>query len=283
MIDVSIKEYVAIEKERLKNRIAKHPDFDYHLDIFQIGDHEASNRYIRGKIKDCDEIGIRATLHKYDDGFDYDDVVDNMSMVISNAKGNGAFLLQLPVPLDIYSYVFAGMLNKWQDVDGFKPDSAHYPCTAQGIIDWLEYNDYHFDGGNAVVIGRSEIVGRPIAKMLLDHDMNVTVCHSRTYEDDLQKYIENADLIVSAVGKPKFLKYTSKIKGSVTIDVGISFDENGKMCGDVDSSVFDKAGAYHTPVPGGVGLLTRVALLGNIVNACGYTHCSTDKSLNCCL
>ena len=148
-----------------------------------------------------------------------------------------------------------------KDVDGFRLDSWYYPATPKGILDYLKYCKFDFDGKNAVVIGRSEIVGKPMARMLLEENITVSVCHSHTAEADLEYLLKRADLVVCAVGKPRFLD-CSNIDCPV-IDVGINFDNNGKLIGDC----YNVEGKDVTPVPGGVGLLTRVALLDNVITA----------------
>lgn len=132
-------------------------------------------------------------------------------------------------------------------------------------MDWLAYNDINPEGKNVVIIGRSKIVGKPLANMMIDAHATVVVCHSKTPFSDIIRYCENADIVVSAVGQPRWLNFESK-RNAIVIDVGINRDESGKLCGDVGSI---QNASYVTPVPGGVGLLTRVALLDNVVAAYG--------------
>jgi methylenetetrahydrofolate dehydrogenase (NADP+)/methenyltetrahydrofolate cyclohydrolase len=162
-----------------------------------------------------------------------------------------------------------------KDVDGFRRDSCFSPCTPKGIDDWLEYNNYDFVGKNAVVLGRSPIVGLPMTNILIKRGCTVTCCNSHTDTFSRLSYLKNANLIISAVGKPKFLdvyNFLNAVVGNdldIVVDVGINRDENGKLCGDVDPTDFEKflPDTYLTPVPGGVGLLTRTRLMQNVVEA----------------
>lgn len=165
----------------------------------------------------------------------------------------------MPLPEHISAEKVKLAIAPEKDVDGFHPMSKFQACTPKGIIDYLDMCRFRFTGSNVLVIGRSDIVGRPLAKMLLDRDATVTVCHSKT--KDLWRHIEMADLIICAVGKAKFLNcYAIHVP---VIDVGINFNENGKLVGDC----YNTENREITPVPGGVGLLTRVALLENVVRA----------------
>ena len=152
------------------------------------------------------------------------------------------------------------------------------PCTPQGIINYLEYNKIPLDGKNAVVIGRSTSVGKPMAKLLLQENANVTVLHSHTKEEDLKNYIKNADVIVCAVGKRNFLNNSLEYKkNAIVIDVGINRDENNKLCGDCEK---DLPVGYQSPVPGGVGLLTRVSLYNNLIKLLRIRFKTIDNELD---
>lgn len=247
---ISCKDYYKSEIERLSKK-----DFsDINFNIFQVGNDPASNAYVKGKMKDCAAVGVNAILHKY----------ENISETSLGAAMvhviDGPMMLQLPVPANInYKELVRTCMFPSQDVDGMYYNE-YEPCTPRGIMDWLAENDVDLNGKTVAIIGRSDLVGRPLAKLMLDANATVVVCHSRTREEDLRAVCESADIVVSAVGKPHFLDMNWN-EDQIIIDVGIS-RINGKLVGDV---VDNNCGAYITPVPGGVGLLTRIALLKNIV------------------
>ena len=251
------KLYVTQKKEELKNRIRKLKNFPK-LAIIQVGENEASNRYVRNKVKDCEEVGIIADVYAYPENmteFELDDELNHLQEFYDGV------IVQLPLPQHIRPSTATAAIQADKDVDGFRLDSWYNPATPQGIVDYLKWCGFEFEGRHAVVIGRSEIVGKPMARMLLEENMTVTVCHSRTAQDDMGILLTTADLVVCAVGKAEFLdchRTTAPV-----IDVGINFDENGKLVGDC----YNTEGRDVTPVPGGVGLLTRVSLLENVVIA----------------
>ena len=174
------------------------------------------------------------------------------------------------MPKHISQEKVTAIIDPRKDVDGFRKDSLCVPCTPGGIIKYLEYCDFKFMGSHCVVIGRSEIVGKPMAQLLLDKNATVTICHSKTRNIDL--WTRNADLIVCAVGKPRFLNCYSL--HMPIIDVGINFDENGRMVGDC----FNTANRDVSPVPGGVGLLTRCQLLENVLRCATNEGSCTDDN-----
>lgn len=254
---VSCKKYAAARKGEIANYLKKQ-SAQYTLDIFQIGDNQASNIYIKGKIADCNEVGIIPNLKHLSDTITQQQLKD----MLSKSKADGV-ILQLPVPDHIDASKAVQMsVQPSQDVDGFLHQSQYSPCTPKGIMDWLTYNNVSLEGKNVVIIGRSKIVGRPLANMMINSHATVTVCHSKTPLPDIINYCENADIVVSAVGKPKWLSFDSH-RNAIVIDVGINRDKNGNLCGDIGDV---KNASYITPVPGGVGLLTRVALLDNVVS-----------------
>lgn len=255
---VSCKEYAAIRKSEIAGLLKKQQNPPI-LDIFQIGDNQASNAYIKGKIADCTEVGINTILTRLPDSI----AQSELEIALAQSQADGV-ILQLPVPKHINALqAVKASINPRQDVDGFLIQSCHFSCTPKGIVDWLAYNNINLEGKNVVIIGRSKIVGRPLANMMIDAHATVTVCHSKTPHSDIIRYCENADIVVSAVGKSKWLSFESK-RNAIVIDVGINRDENGKLCGDIGTV---QNAYYITPVPGGVGLLTRVALLDNVVSA----------------
>ena len=258
-----MKEYATIRKAQLKEQIAQNK-MKPTLLIIQVGNNEASTRYVRNKMKDCEEVGIVAHHLVSDEDITTEGLID----VISEHQWDyDAVIVQQPLPAHINQKRIDIAIRPSKDVDGFHPMSKFKPATAKGIIDYLEWRDFDFEGMNAVVIGRSDIVGKPVAKLLLERDCSVTICHSKTPHKNLMNYVYDADLIICAVGKEKFLDCTF-LRNTPIIDVGINFDENGKMCGDCFSQ--NESSPNVSPVPGGVGLLTRIALLENVVKAYEY-------------
>ena len=249
----NIKEYTTEWKASFRDRLNGQAATIY---IIQIGNNEASNRYVKNKIKDCTEVGIEAICIKLAEDITTDEVLEIM---VKNFMYDpyAAMMVQLPVPAHIDLDKVIAAIPAKGDVDGMKPLSKFKPCTPLGIMKYLEHCEYNLSGKNVTIIGRSDIVGKPLAQMMTDADATVTLCHSKT--KSLWTHIETADLIVSAVGKRGILNCYAIHKP--VIDVGINFDENGKLCGDC----INTDGRDVPPVPGGVGLLTRCALLENIV------------------
>lgn len=257
---ISCKEFVTTYKADLKRMIAENNN-DISLKIIQVGDNPASNKYVAGKIKDCAEAGIKCWYEKLPLQCTTNDVCNAMNGFYSG------IIVQLPLPEHIDKNEVISSIPNHSDVDGFKSGTTFNPCTAQGILMWLNYNQISLKGKNAVVIGRSDIVGKPMAKLLLENDCTVTICHSHT--KDLSEYTKNADVIIVAAGKQNLLTadMLSPNKKPIIIDVGINVDSDGKLHGDCDyDNLVDKC-EYITPVPGGVGLLTRCALLHNTFEA----------------
>ena len=263
---LSMKEYAQQQKEVLKEEIKLIKEMlkqDVVLHIFNCSDNSASEAYVRGKVKDAEEIGVKTKVYRYDDIGTYalDTLVYNLSQHILDNNLPEGIIVQLPLPNGIH---FSNNIPVTLDVDGFNNSPYINPCTPQGIIDWMDYNRINVDGCNAVVLGRSFIVGRPLAKILLQRSANVTILHSHTHPDDLHDYIKKADFIFSAVGRENLLNKTNfeYKKNACIIDIGINRNKEGKLCGDCEK---DLPVGYQSPVPGGVGLLTRVALYNNLI------------------
>jgi methylenetetrahydrofolate dehydrogenase (NADP+)/methenyltetrahydrofolate cyclohydrolase len=238
-----------------------------------VGDDPASHIYVRNKVKDCEETGIfseKIVLPVETSSHELLEIIDNLNQ----RKDIHGILVQLPLPSHIDEFEIINAIAPEKDVDGFHPvnqglmligKEAIYPCTPAGIIEILKRYQISIEGKNAVVIGRSNIVGKPAAVLLLKENATVTVCHSKTR--DLASITRNADILVVAVGKAKMINAEMVKEGAVVIDVGIN-RVDGKIVGDVDfESVVEVAG-YLTPVPGGVGLVTRAMLLKNTLEAC---------------
>lgn len=232
------------------------------LSIIQIGDDLASNIYIKGKKKDCEELGINFELYKYEKTI-------SPTLIYTHIKqAENPIILQLPVPEQIDLNTVNKTIPPEWDVDGFSPYSKFKPCTPAGIIHLLDKIKFEYEYHKAVIIGRSQIVGRPMANILLDKNMTVSVCHSKTAFVDLVGLCNNADLIISAVGKQNFITdmLINNYKNQILIDVGIN-RINGKIQGDASPEIYNIPCLNYTPVPGGVGLLTRMQLMQNVVDA----------------
>lgn len=273
---VSCKEYVTIMKEKLKNEIENMGEV--WLVILRVGNDPASASYVKGKEKDCKELGIKCSARILDADTTEEELLGAVKYY-SDLKEVDGIIVQLPLPSHINPDVIANAIPAEKDVDGFRRDSKFDCCTPKGIIDWLEYNDYNFVGKNAVVIGRSKIVGKPLVNMLIDKGATVTCCNSHT--EYIEEHTMKANLVVSAIGNPKYwncMDFSDDTE--VIVDVGINRDENGKLCGDVDYANVTKhlPETYVTPVPGGVGLLTRLSLMKNVVEAHKQKE-KKDKSL----
>ena len=270
----NIKEYCAECKTAIKEIIEQ--DFSDFikkptLAVFQIGNNEASTRYIRNKKKDCEEVGINFEWYYYPEEITTNDLVQEIKDMNDYVDG---LIVQMPLPDHIDITAIKQAINPKKDVDGFHSNSRFRPCTPTGIIDYLiDGCGYNFEGKNVTIFGRSDIVGKPLADMLLELDATVTLCHSKTR--NVWDHISTADLIISAVGKAGFLNcYAIHVP---VIDVGINFDENGKLVGDC----FNTENRDVTPVPGGVGLLTRVALLENTLLAAQLRRKEDESRTDC--
>lgn len=261
---ISCKDYVEKRKETLKSKVKK-LNTKPCLVVVQIGNDAASNSYIKGKKKDCDEIGVKMIHHHIMNEELSQKEVENIIEQYNADDSVDGIIIQLPIPEKYNKHKLQRCISPSKDVDGFRNNSWHKPCTPLGIMKWLKYNHIDLVGKYVCVIGRSEIVGKPLVNMMIDEGATVTCCNSKT--EDLQMHTEYADIVVSAIGKPKFLGIEYFMPGQLIIDVGINHDEDGKLCGDINPEDLNAMGIYVTPVPRGVGLLTRVALLENVVSA----------------
>lgn len=259
MIKTSCKGYVQIRKEILKKEVEK-MDRKPCLCVIQIDSDPASNSYIKGKKKDCDEIGVSFRHLQYNSADLDQNTLEKCIIQVVNDVSVDGLIIQLPIPKKYDLDKLLAYIPNDKDVDGFRKDSYFKPCTPKGIMDWLEFNEINLQGKDVVVIGRSDIVGKPLVNMFIEKGATVTCCNSKT--ENIKYYTRNADIVVSAIGKPKYFDSKYFKQGQIIIDVGINRDENGKLCGDVDNKyIYD---SYVTPVPCGVGLLTRTSLLQNV-------------------
>jgi methylenetetrahydrofolate dehydrogenase (NADP+)/methenyltetrahydrofolate cyclohydrolase len=247
------------------------------LAVILVGDDPASHTYVRNKEKGCKEVGIHSEIYKYPAAISEAELLDKIRELNEDKRIHG-ILVQLPLPGHISESKVIDTISPEKDVDGFHPvnvgkmvigKEGFLPCTPYGIMKLLEREQIDLKGKRAVVIGRSNIVGKPAGLLLLQRNATVTYCHSKT--EDLSYHTKQADIIIAAVGKAKFLKAEDVKEGAVIIDVGMNRDENGKLCGDVDfESVREKA-SFITPVPGGVGPMTITMLLYNTVQSAKRT------------
>ena len=262
-----IKEYVSYKKEELKKEVAG-LTVKPHFVIIQVNEDEASNAYVKGKIKDATEAGILVDLLKLPIDISQEDLIKEIER-INNDDAIDGLIVQMPLPKQIDEEIIKLSVNPSKDIDGFHPLTKMDPCTPKGIINYLKDEGVDFVGKNAVVIGRSNIVGKPMAKLLLAAHCNVTQLHSRTSKEDMRFYIEHADIIVIAIGKAGFLNSSYNYKPDcIIVDVGINRID-GKLHGDAERDLPVK---LQTPVPGGVGLLTRLTLLTNLMQAYYQRH-----------
>ena len=257
---MTIKEYIKARKEEIKLEVSK-MDKKPTLAIVQLNEDEASKAYVKGKLKDAAELGIEARHIKLPVETSEKELLKVMAKLNKDKKLDG-FIVQMPLPKQINEETVKLAVAPSKDVDGFHPLSELNPCTPQGIMNYLKHEGVEFLGKNAVVIGRSNIVGKPMAKLLLKESCNVTVLHSKTSKEDMARYLKNADIVVVAVGRKHLITKEFEFKPSaILVDVGINRDEEG-LHGDIEPGM---KVALQTPVPGGVGLLTRLALMENLL------------------
>ena len=257
-----IKEYVAAKKAEIKKRIAALQGKKPYLVIIQVGEVEASTRYVKNKLKDCAEVGLRAELIHLPESISEAELL-RLINELNSSKDVTGFIVQLPLPKHISEQKIVEAVAPLKDVDGFSKLTVVNPGTPQGVIDYLEAQGYEFQDKNAVVIGRSNIVGKPISRMLLEKNCNVTTLHSKTSEQNKRLLLKSADLIVCATGRRNIIDKSYELKPSAVIcDIGINFNDEGKLVGDVEQEL---GVAFKSPVPGGFGLTTRLALITNLL------------------
>ena len=240
------------------------------LAVIIVGEDPASKIYVNLKRKKALELGFESLVVEMPESTTQEELLNKIDELNVDENIN-AILVQMPLPKHIDSKVVIERINPKKDVDCFHPynvgkiasnsDPYVFPCTPKGIMKLLEYYNVEIAGKNAVVVGRSNIVGRPMSQMLLTADATVTVCHSRT--KNLAEITKTADILICAVGKSKLIKKDMVKEGAVVIDVGMNRDENGKLCGDVDFDGVGEVASFITPVPGGVGPMTICSLMVN--------------------
>lgn len=243
------------------------------LAVVLVGENPASVVYVRNKGKACHELGVHSEEHRLLANSSEEDLLRLIERLNKDDKING-ILVQLPLPRHIDERKILEAISPDKDVDGFHPynigklmigEPAFAPCTPYGVIKMLERSNIDITGKNAVIVGRSNIVGKPMAMLLLQKNATVTICHSKT--NDLPAVCRGADILIAAIGKPRFVTADMVKDGAVVIDVGINRLPDGKLVGDVDYDAVAQKAGYITPVPGGVGPMTITMLLYNTIQS----------------
>lgn len=269
------KEVARDKRENIKSRVEKLKEQgkSVGLAVIIVGENPASRVYVNNKKKGCLEVGIESFEYALPESTTEEELKTLVQKLNADERVNG-ILCQLPLPKHINEDAVINTISPEKDVDAFHPqnvghimigDYTFLPCTPAGIMEMLKFYKISVSGKKCVVIGRSNIVGKPMAMLLLKENGTVEICHSKT--EDLKKETLSADILVAAVGVTKFVKADMVKEGAVVIDVGMNRDENGKLCGDVDFCEVEKKASYITPVPGGVGPMTITMLLENTVRA----------------
>jgi methylenetetrahydrofolate dehydrogenase (NADP+) / methenyltetrahydrofolate cyclohydrolase len=243
------------------------------LAVILVGDNQASQTYVRSKQRSCEKAGIHSELRHLSEETTEEELLNHIRELNEDPTIDG-ILVQLPLPKQISEQAVIEAISPAKDVDGFHPisigkmmtgEKTFLPCTPHGIIELLKASNVDIAGKHAVVVGRSNIVGKPVGQLLLNEHATVTYCHSRT--PDLNAITKQADILVVAVGIAKLIKKEDVKPGAVVIDVGMNRDENGKLCGDVDFADVEEVASHLTPVPGGVGPMTITMLLENTIES----------------
>ena len=264
----AVKTRVAAEVETLKQS-----GVTPRLAVIIVGENPASKTYVAGKAKDCAECGIASDVLRMPEETTEAQLLQAVQACNENLEIHG-LLVQLPLPKHICEKNIINAISPQKDVDGFTPvnvgrmvigDDCFLPCTPAGCIEMLKSTGVPIAGKHAVVIGRSNIVGKPAALLLLAEHATVTICHSKT--ENLKELCAKADILVAAIGKAGFVTAEMVKPGAIVIDVGINRGEDGKLCGDVEFAAVSEKASYITPVPGGVGLMTRAMLMENTLKA----------------
>ena len=263
-----VKARMAEEADRLPRKAG--------LAVILVGDDPASRVYVSGKEKDCAECGIQSFEHKLPVETSQKELLALIGKLNNDPLVDG-ILCQLPLPKGLDEEAVINAIVPDKDVDCFHPfnvgrmvigEPVFLPCTPSGVMEMLKEYEIPIRGKRCVVLGRSNIVGKPMSMLLTQADGTVTTCHSRT--ENLAEITRQADILVSAIGKTRFVTADMVKEGAVVIDVAMNRDENGKLCGDVEYAAVEPKASYITPVPGGVGPMTRAMLMENILTAAKY-------------
>ena len=262
-------------KQELKEKVAQYKEqgIEICLAVIQVGNDKASSVYVGNKKKACEFVGIKSLSYELPEETTEEELLNLVQELNDRADVNG-ILVQLPLPKHIDENKVIKAIHPLKDVDGFHPESVgalsignkgFISCTPYGIVELLKRTGVEMDGKECVVVGRSNIVGKPMAILMLRENATVTVAHSHT--KNLREICKRADILIVAIGKPKFIDDSYVKDGAVVIDVGIHRNEDNKLCGDVDFDKVELVASAITPVPGGVGPMTIAMLMKNCVNA----------------
>lgn len=269
----AISEKIRSEVKAATDKLINERSVTPGLAVVLVGDNPASKVYVGSKEKACIEMGFYSEKHVLPVTATQDELLKLVDKLNKDKKIHG-ILVQLPLPKQINEDLVLEAISPEKDVDGFHPYNVgrlavgkplFQPCTPYGMMKMLEYSNISVEGKHAVIIGRSNIVGKPIALMLLQKSATVTICHSKT--KDLKEEVKRADIVVAAIGKPEFVTGDMLKKGAVVLDVGINRLESGKLVGDVDFASAEKVASAITPVPGGVGPMTIAMLMYNTLES----------------
>ena len=269
------KEVAKKIRKELKEKVInlKEKGINPKLAVIMVGDDPGSQVYVRNKSKACEKVGIEFEEYLFDANTSEEVLLDTIHKLNNDSSVHG-ILLQSPVPKHININKAFRTISPEKDVDGFNPinvgnlsigEDAFISCTPYGIVKLLEEYNIETEGKSTVILGRSNIVGKPMIQCMLNKNSTVTVCHSKT--KNIDEVIRKADIVIAAIGKPKFVKEDMIKDGAVVIDVGINRLEDGTICGDVDYDAVSEKASYITPVPGGVGPMTIAMLLNNVVKS----------------
>ncbi|AEE90741.1 bifunctional 5,10-methylenetetrahydrofolate dehydrogenase/5,10-methenyltetrahydrofolate cyclohydrolase [Tepidanaerobacter acetatoxydans] len=273
---LSGKEVAAALKDKLTEEVKKLKEQGKALGlcIVMAGDRPDSASYIKGAVKRCTDVGIDCQVEKLPEEISQDEFLKVLDRLNKDSKINGIIIMR-PLPRQISEDVVKYKIAPEKDVDCFSPinvskvmsgdNDGFAPCTPAAVIEILDYYGIGLEGKRAVLIGRSMVVGRPLAMMLLKRNATVTICHTRT--KNLPQETQRAEILIAAAGKARMVTKDMVSEGAVVIDVGINFDENGKMCGDVDFDSVSPIAGQITPVPGGVGSVTSTVLAKHVIEA----------------
>ncbi len=268
-ISAKRKDELKIKIEKMKQAGKRIPQ----LTVILVGNNQASQTYVRNKERGCAYVGMLSDIILKDENISEDELINEIKRLNNDANVDG-ILVQLPLPAHINENKILDLIDPSKDVDGFHPTNVAklmlgqnglVPCTPKGMMVLLDEINYDLTGKEVVVVGRSNIVGKPVSLLCLQKNATVTIAHSRT--KNLKEVCQRADVLIAAIGKAKFFTKDYIKKGAIVLDVGINRDENNKLCGDVDYDDVKDIVSYITPVPGGVGPMTIAMLLENTLQA----------------
>lgn len=271
------KDIVAKINKEIKDEIATFNGYLPHLAIIRVGENPDDISYEKGATKRMETIGLACTSFIYPKDVSNEAFVDAFKSINENTDIDGILLLR-PLPKHLDEKYIESIIDPSKDIDGISPtnmakiftgdDTGFAPCTAQAVIEMLDYLGESLSGKRVAIIGRSLVVGKPLAMLLIKKNATITVCHTKTV--DLEGTCRNAEIVVAAAGRAKMVKKSHISKGAIVIDVGINVDENGKLCGDVDFEDIKDLARVATPVPGGVGTVTTSVLAKQLVRAASH-------------